>query len=134
MRVLGPRVMAIFPVRTTSWMPIGRSSSIRASSLPSSPVASSTKDTGVTSTTRARKMSAVRKISARCWGSAFTRISTSSRSTWLSSVRSLTLMTSISLCSCFITCSMTNSSPRDHEGHARHVGSSVSPTDRLSML
>src|SRR5438105_11295006 len=45
--------------------PMGRSSSMSASILPSSPVVSSTKDTGVTSTTRARKMSAVLKISAR---------------------------------------------------------------------
>src|SRR6185436_12473764 len=59
-RVLGPRPMAILPVRTTSWTPMGRSSSISASTLPSSPVASSTNDTGVTSMTRARKMSVLR--------------------------------------------------------------------------
>src|SRR6185436_16993569 len=133
-RVFGPRVIAILPVRTTSWTPMGRSSSISASTLPSSPVASSTNDTGVTSMTRARKMSAVRKISARCCGSALTRISTSSRSTWLSSVRSLTLMTSISLWSCFITCSMMNSSPVTTMVMRETLGSSVSPTERLSML
>ena len=113
---------------------MGRSSSISASSLPSSPVASSTNDTGVTSITRARKMSAVRRTSARCWGSALTRIRISSRSTWLSSVMSLTLMTSISLWSCFITCSMTNSSPVTTRVMRDTLGSSVSPTDRLSML
>src|SRR5256886_1704670 len=115
-------------------MPIGRSSSTSASSLPSSPVASSTNETWVTSTTLARKMSAVRRISSRCCGSAFTRMSISSRSTWLSSVRSLTLMTSISLCSCFVTCSMTNSSPLTTSVIRDTVGSRVSPTDRLSML
>src|SRR5438445_1205646 len=115
-------------------MPMGRSSSTSASSLPSSPVASSTNETWVTSTTLARKMSAVRRISSRCCGSAFTRMSISSRSTWLSSVRSLTLMTSISLWSCFVTCSMTNSSPLTTSVIRDTVGSRVSPTDRLSML
>src|SRR3989440_7400043 len=115
-------------------MPIGRSSSTSASSLPSSPVASSTNETCVTSTTLARKMSAVRRISSRCCGSAFTRMSISSRSTWLSSVRSLTLMTSINLWSCFVTCSMTNSSPLTTSVIRDTVGSRVSPTDRLSML
>ena len=53
-------------------------------------------------------------------GSAFTLMSSISRSTWFSSLRSVTLMTSISLWSCLITCSMTNASPRDHQGHPRH--------------
>src|SRR3989442_1612448 len=48
-------------------------------------------------------MSAVRRISSRCCGSALTRISINSRSTWSSSVRSDTLMTSMSLWSCFVT-------------------------------
>ena len=47
-----------------------------ASIFASSPVASRVNVIGVTSTTLARKMSAVRRISARCCGSAFTRIST----------------------------------------------------------
>jgi len=133
-RAFGPRAITTLPVRTSSWIPIGRSSSISASSLPSSPVASRTNDTAVTSTTRARKMSAVRRISARFDGSALTRMRTSSRSTWLSSVRSVTLITSMSLCSCFVTCSMTNSSPRTTSVIRETDGSSVSPTDMLSML
>jgi len=78
---LEARAMATLPVRTSSWMPTGRSSSMMASIFDSSPVTSSVKVDGVTSTTFARKMSAVRRISARCCGSAFTRMRTSSRST-----------------------------------------------------
>ena len=89
---------------------------------------------GVTSTTLARKMSPMRRISARFAGSALTRSSSISRSTWFSSLRSVTLMTSISLCSCLITCSMTNASPRTTRVMRDTDGSSVSPTDRLSML
>src|SRR3989442_1612447 len=62
-------------------------------------------------------MSAVRRISSRCCGSALTRISINSRSTWSSSVRSDTLMTSMSLWSCFVTCSITNSSPVTKQLH-----------------
>src|SRR5258705_10774402 len=43
-------------------------------------------------------------------------------------------MTSISLCSCLITCSMTKASPRTTRVIRDTEGSSVSPTDRLSML
>ena len=105
-----------------------------AASFDSSPVTSRVSVIGVTSMTLARKMSATRRTSARCWGSAFTRMSTSSRSTWFSCVRSVTLMTSMSLWSCLPTCSMTTSSPRTTRVIRDTLGSTVSPTERDSML
>src|SRR5262249_8256407 len=47
--VLDARAMATFPVRTSSWIPMGRSSSMMASSFDSSPVTSSVSVIGVTS-------------------------------------------------------------------------------------
>src|SRR5262245_57504876 len=79
-------------------------------------------------------MSPRRRISARLAGSALTFKRSISRSTWFSSLRSVTLMTSISLCSCLITCSMMKASPRTTRVMRDTEGSSVSPTDRLSML
>ncbi len=73
-------------------------------------------------------------FSARAAGSAFTRTSSISRSTWVSSLRLMTLMTSMSLCSCFMTCSMTKASPATTSVIRETDGSSVSPTERLSML
>src|SRR6185503_3722807 len=79
-------------------------------------------------------MSPMRRISARAPGSALTLRRSISRSTWSSSLRSVTLMTSMSLCSCLITCSMMNASPRTTSVIRDTVGSRVSPTERLSML
>src|SRR4029453_14667100 len=79
-------------------------------------------------------MSPMRRISARAAGSALTLRRSISRSTWSSSLRSVTLMTSMSLCSCLITCSMMKASPRTTSVIRDTVGSRVSPTERLSML
>src|SRR6266542_6180885 len=79
-------------------------------------------------------MSPVRRISARLAGSAFTFSNSISRSTWSSSERSVTLITSMSLWSCLSTCSMTKASPVTTIVIRDTDGSSVSPTDRLSML
>jgi hypothetical protein len=61
-------------------------------------------------------------------------MSTSSRSTCAVLVKSITLMTAISLFSCFSICSSTWSSPRVTSVIRDTVGSIVSATDRLSML
>src|SRR6266478_1535114 len=79
-------------------------------------------------------MSPMRRISARFVGSAFTLSSSISRSTWSSSERSVTLITSMSLWSCLSTCSMMKASPVTTSVIRDTDGSSVSPTDRLSML
>src|SRR5438552_14116644 len=79
-------------------------------------------------------MSPMRRISARLAGSAFTFSNSISRSTWSSSERSVTLITSMSLWSCLSTCSMMKASPMTTSVIRDTDGSRVSPTDRLSML
>src|SRR3990172_6993737 len=79
-------------------------------------------------------MSAIRKISARLGGSAFTRTRIISRSINSSSVRSTTLMTSIKRLSCLSTCSITQSSPWTTRVTRDTEASIVSPTETLSML
>src|SRR5439155_26740608 len=79
-------------------------------------------------------MSPMRRISARLAGSAFTFSNSISRSTRSSSERSVTLITSMSLWSCLSTCSMMKASPATTSVIRDTDGSSVSPTDRLSML
>src|SRR5713101_8811279 len=82
----------------------------------------------------ARKMSTMLASSPRLRSSALTLMRTSSRSTCSVSVKSPTLMTQMSLFSCFSICSSTWSSPRVTSVMRDTVGSSVSATDRLSML
>src|SRR5262245_15784759 len=129
-----PRNIATLPVRTISLMPIGFRSSISASILSSVPVTSMTYERRETSMILPRKMSTMLTISPRDRSSTPTLMSTSSRSTCAVSVKSITLMTAISLFSCFSICSSTRSSPRVTSVMRDTVGSIVSATDRLSML
>jgi len=82
----------------------------------------------------ARKISITRRTSARVWASALILISTISRSTYSFSLMSVTLMTSISLCSCLVICSMMELSPRVTRVRQEIPGSRVSATQRLSIL
>src|SRR5436309_5784133 len=82
----------------------------------------------------ARKMSTMLASSPRLRSSAFTLMRTSSRSTCSVWVKLPTLMTQMSLFSCFSICSSTWSSPRVTSVMRDTVGSIVSATDRLSML
>src|SRR5262245_37756535 len=129
-----PRNIATRPVRTISLMPIGFRSSISASILSSVPVTSMTYERRDTSMILPRKMSTMLTISPRDRSSTATFTSTSWRSTWAVSVKSMTLMTAISLFSCFSICSSTWSSPRVTSVMRETVGSMVSATERLSML
>src|SRR5262249_9126590 len=91
----GPRNIATLPVRTISLMAIGFRSSISASILSSVPVTSMTYERRETSMILPRKMSTMLTISPRDRSSTATLMSTSSRSTWAVSVKSITLMTAI---------------------------------------
>src|SRR5262245_42848415 len=82
----------------------------------------------------ARKMSTMLASSPRVFSSTCTLMSTSSRSTCSVSVKSPTLITQMSLFSCFSICSRTWSSPRVTSVMRDTVGSRVSATERLSML
>src|SRR5262252_3775127 len=79
-------------------------------------------------------MSTMLATSPRVFSSTATRSSTSSRSTCSPSAKSVTLMTQMSLFSCFSICSRMRSSPRVTRVMRETVGSRVSATDRLSML
>src|SRR5690349_4467280 len=79
-------------------------------------------------------MSTMFMTSPRVFSSAATLMSASSRSTCWVSVKSVSLMTQMSLFSCFSICSSTWSSPRVTSVRRDTVGSSVSATHRLSML
>ena len=65
---------------------------------------------------------------------AFTLISASSLVTMFSGSRRVTLMTSIRLFSCFITCSIVLSSPLTIIVILANPSSSAGPTEMLSML
>src|SRR3546814_21157837 len=62
---VAPRLIATTPVRETSIRPSGFISSMKAAIFSVLPVISKTKDWMVLSTTRARKMSAMRRLSTR---------------------------------------------------------------------
>src|SRR5882724_9411953 len=99
--------MATTPVRDTSTSPSGCIRLMKALSLALEPVISKTNDSIVLSTTRARKMSAMRRDSTRLLPVPRTLTSASSRSTWApSSVRSLTLWTGTRRPSWFLICSI----------------------------
>src|SRR5689334_576203 len=99
-----------------------------------SPVTSIVYVAGVESMTLARKISAIRKASARSSCRVWTLISAVSRETNSLSFRSTTLITSISLFSCLTICSTIRSSPDVTIVICDIEGSSVGATDRLSML
>src|SRR6266567_1943600 len=121
-------------VLSSSFSPSGRRSSRMASTLAGAPVASMVYDLGVTSMIFARKISTIRSTSARFPSSAVTLISAISRSMALSSVKSITLITSISLFSCLVICSSICSSPRVTMVIRDRVSSLVGATDRESIL
>src|SRR5512139_2743081 len=128
------RAIATVPVRTNSLMPMGFMSSTKAAIFFSSPVTSMVKVWGLESRTLPLKISASRRTSTLFSRFGATLMRIISRSTWSNSVRSTTLMTSMSLLSCFVICSITQSSPEVTIVMIEIWGSMVSPTERLSML
>src|SRR5207253_7318547 len=92
-----PRAIATAPVRTSSRMPKGRSTSMSPSSLSCAPVVSTMIEAGATSMTRARKASQSCRTSERRSGEARTLTKASSRATAGARVRSSTSSTSTSL-------------------------------------
>src|SRR6266481_793728 len=132
--VRGPRNIATRPVRTISTIPSGFKSSRMASIFSRLPVISTMYECGETSITLPRKMSTMFMSSPRVRPSAVTLMSTSSRSTCSVSLKSDTRMIETSLFSCFVICSTTASSPVVTSVMRDTVESSVSATERLSML
>ena len=84
--------------------------------------------------TLARKMSAIRKRFRPSSGLVWTLISAVSATQIQLSLRSTTLMTSISLFNCLTICSTIRSSPDVTIVICDIDGSSVGATERLSML
>src|SRR5919107_2003556 len=130
----GPRATATMPDCTISRTPNGSSTRSSAASLSTLPVASIVTASGDTSTTLARNSWTVSSTAERVWTSARTLISISSRCTdaWGSS--STTLITSISLFSCLVTCSRGSSSTSTTTVIREMSECSVGPTARESML
>src|SRR3954453_17714734 len=129
-----PRETATMPDWTISRTPNGSSTRSSAASLSTLPVASMVTASGDTSTTLARNSCTVSRTADRVWTSARTLISISSRCTdaWGSS--STTLITSISLFSCFVTCSSGRASTSTTTVIREMSECSVGPTASESML
>src|SRR5699024_1435471 len=109
-------------------------SSRNASILFLLPVSSMTRESLLTSTTFARKISATAKKLSLCSTvvEIFTRII--SLHTLSSGSRTLISRTSTSLASCLVICSRISSSPVQTTVIRENLGSAVSPTERLSIL
>ena len=117
----GPRPRATVPDCAISLMPSGARTASSACSLSGVPVASRVTVSGLTSTTRARKSSAVCSTWVRSAIGARTLTSSSSRWTAAPPSSSTILMTSISLFSCLVICSSGCALGVDDDRHARQV-------------
>ena len=128
------RFSPILPVRDSSRMPCGRTSSSNESICSGSPTISNTIESGPTSATRAWKTSASAISSGRRSGGAAIEISASSRSTASSASSSRTRRTLTSLCICFSIWASGWRSQFTRSVIDETSCRSVGPTARLSML
>src|SRR5829696_7110272 len=130
----GPRPRATVPDCAISLMPNGARTASSACSLSGVPVASRVTVSGLTSTTRARKSSAVWSTWVRSARGARTLTSSSSRCTAAAESSSTILMISMSLFSCLVICSRGWLSASTTIVIRERSGFSVGPTARDSML
>src|SRR5947209_10481179 len=130
----GPRPSATVPDWAISLIPSGDRTARSACSLSGVPVASRVTVSVLTSTTRARKSSAVCSTCVRSASGARTLTMSSSRRTAASDSSSTILMTSISLFSCLVICSSGWVSASTTIVIRDRSGFSVGPTARDSML
>src|SRR6185312_2107616 len=131
---LGPRPRATVPDCAISLIPSGARTASSACSLSGVPVASRVTVSVLTSTTWARKSSAVWSTCVRSASGARTFTSSSSRWTAAPSSSSTILITSISLLSCLVICSSGADSASATIVMRDRSGFSVGPTARDSML
>src|SRR5215469_15389298 len=129
-----PRPRATMPDCTSSLMPNGSSTLIRASSLSRFPVASTVTASCATSTTLARKSATVSSTRDRLSASARTLTSRSSRWTDTDGSSSTIFRTLISLLSCLVTCSSGWSAQLTTIVIREISSCSVGPTASESML
>src|SRR5690625_901138 len=130
----GPRPTPTIPDCTNSRMPYGSSTFRRASNLSDDPVASMVTASVATSTTFARKSSAVWRTWGRVSGVVRTFTNNSSRCTDWSGSSSTILSTLTSLFSCLVTCSRGESSTSTTTVMRETPTTSVGPTASDSML
>src|SRR5215472_340166 len=129
-----PRPRATMPDWTSSLMPNGSSTLIRASSLSRFPVASTVTASCATSTTLARNRATVSSTRDRVSASARTFTSRSSRCTETEGSSSTIFSTLISLLSCLVTCSRGCSAQFTTIVIREISWCSVGPTASESML
>src|SRR5690625_3594348 len=130
----GPRPTPTIPDCTNSRMPYGSSTFRRASNLSDDPVASMVTASVATSTTFARKSSAVWRTWGRVSGVVRTFTNNSSRCTDWAGSSSTILSTLTSLFSCLVTCSRGESSTSTTTVMRETPTTSVGPTASDSML
>src|SRR5829696_9535780 len=130
----GPRPRATVPDCAISLMPNGARTASSACSLSGVPVASRVTVSGLTSTTRARKSSAVWSTWVRSARGARTLTSSSSRCTAAAESSSTILMISMSLFSCLVICSRGWLSASTTIVIRERSGFSVGPTASDLML
>src|SRR6516165_8074347 len=129
-----PRPMATMPDWTSSLIPNGSSTLIRASSFSRLPVASTVTTSSATSTTRARNSLTVSSTRDRLSASALILIRISSRCTVAPGSSSTIFSTLMSLLSCLVTCSSGCSSQLTTIVMREISSCSVGPTASESML